>query len=205
MIKLSQKHPGRYQLEDGDWMYPAIDEVLEGTGLGHKFFIRNREKTIRIDNACHVADFMRGGLSAVDEEQQEAVLKTVREQQVISVSDLLGYHNSVKVDDILWMVGQGRLLADLDNERLSRPAKCHLFASDEVKSSFINKQRSMVASDLLFSNVHEIKVGNQYRHGDSYWKVLSLDAHSNSVMVEVAVDNGQSRIENYSYIDVWQL
>lgn len=199
IIKLSQKHPGRYQLEDGDWMYPAIDEVLEGTGLGHKFFIRNREKTIRIDNACHVADFMRGRSSAVDEERQEAVLKTIREQQVISVSDLLGYHDSVKVDDILWMVGQGRLLADLDNERLSRPAKCHLFASDEVKRSFINKQRSMVAADLLFSNVHEIKVGNQYRHGDSYWKVLSLDAPSNSVMVEVITGNDQPRIDHYSY------
>ena len=199
MLKLSQKHPGRYHLEDGEWVYPAVDEVLEGTGLGHKFFIRNREKTIRVDNACHIADFMNGRMPAVEEGLQEAVLKTIREQQVISMQELLNCRKSIKVNQILWMIGQNLLVVDWDNERFSRPAQCHLFASDEVKRSFINKQRSMVASDLLFSNVHEIKVGNQYRHGDSYWKVLSLDAPSNSVMVEVVTGNDQPRMDHYSY------
>ncbi len=155
MLKLSQKHPGRYGLEDNDWVYPAIDEVLEGTGLGHKFFIRNREKTVRIDNACHIADFINGRTPAVDEELQDKVLKTVREQKVISMKDLLSCHKSIKVDHLLWMIGQNRLVADWDNERFSRPAQCHLFASDDVKKSFISKQKSMVPSDLLFSNVQE--------------------------------------------------
>ena len=190
LLELSKKYPDRYTYDENEKCFrsPVMDRRLEGTGIGYAFFTDADCKPCVLANIRHLMDYLRGkNHNKVPNELEQKCAEFIANSPVMEIGEFLRRHPQLRVDDILQMVADRRLFVDFENDLLSEPENCKLFASESCCQVYsLTRDAKPSNNPQLLSSVNiPISEGMLCRHGEQEWLLQSIEPIKQTVLVEI--------------------
>ncbi|MRI34259.1 hypothetical protein EOPP23_14790 [Endozoicomonas sp. OPT23] len=192
LIVLSNKDPDRYSYDEqsGTYTSPAMERHLQGTGISFRIVTDAMFNKCRLSNLRFLLDFKK--ISHPQEKLmgfKNLCTSYLDQKMGVTIADLV---NSQKItsDEVFFLIAQGYLFINFDGDKLSEPESCRVFSSLTACQVHTLSNDIDSANLPVFAEVKPLSVGNEYQHGETSWKVLSID--KNSVIISIQINETDS-------------
>jgi putative transposase len=202
LIKLSQKYPHRYSLdEDGNWVSPPVEEYAKTQGLS--FRIRS-SKEINWNfqrNIRFLEDYLLNESPSIPLHDESLIKDIVANSPGITLKTLLEHPDNVSSDYVYTLISLKEIYLDLYKHSLNDLDLVQIYINEEVAqtyNSILNNRDGKKHSPRLI----QLKIGRKLNWDEKKWTIINIGEHKISLLndysevVEIPKDTFNKFISN---------
>jgi len=180
LVKLAEKEPNRYLLDESEWRCPPGEKVAEGYGLYYRVLSSKSINWIFQRNIQFLDDYLRAEALTVTDEARDRIHLLVSREPGISLKDLLG-QEEVRPDDAYTLIGLDFLYVDLYAACLAEPERVRLFPDEETATAY---ERMVIAAPFSShgSRFVELAVNTIVEWDGKAWTILNVGTTTVSLL-----------------------
>lgn len=189
---LARKKPWRYQCDPmGHWRSPLIEQWLAERGITYRICTDVQISRRRIENTLFLEDYLHPSAEACPFDVATRVRNVIEEVAVLYLAELYD-KAECRPDDVLKVIADGLLVADIDGASLSEPNRCRVFRDCAVRD--FENARGASAAAIPIPGMLDIRVGARFRYNHQPYVVALVGqqqvvlSSSDGGKVEITLD-----------------
>ena len=169
--RLAIRYPWRYQLgPDNRWRAPLIESWLAERGLGYRISTDRDITQRRIENTLLLEDYLDPSAPACPVDVALRIRDALAADATLYLAELYD-KAECRPDDVLKLIADGQLVAEIDYASLSEPTCCRVFRDTAVRD--FERARRQPAPFAL-PGVLDITVGAQLMYDQQPYTVVMV-------------------------------